>query len=394
MLLGDARKFAGRAVLSVIIVLAGFSVFFPSDTQPMPGNLIFELLLFAVIIANGATLSRKLAILTFSIVLYLGYCLVVSVLINETNTLDALLALKFLGYLAMLSVYRRSALFKLRDISVFTDVLLILFFLKYAIAQLGGFNPRPGVFYENNFELLFLLLLVGFLAGTTERGNWFRYCGMAAIVVLSGSRFGFFALAVMLMFAAHHRWPSIGYTKRLLLFALILFGSVAILFGLLKLRPDVANLDNLDRLRFLEVFIGDIQEWGAIEWLTGSPPLTPLSSYACSALSFYESLFSMSGDGSCYAVILHSMIIRVVFDHGLLGLLLLGLSLYWIINSKGIDRTTTLMIVALLAANSLSVSSVNSPFSILAICIIISCKTRNDFLVHQKTTLPEGLNRA
>ncbi len=46
---------------------------------------------------------------------------------------------------------------------------------------------------------------------------------------------------------------------------------------------------------------------------------TPLLPASCADLSYYQTLFSYAGDGRCYSVILHSFIMRVIYDHGIIG---------------------------------------------------------------------------
>jgi hypothetical protein len=120
-----------------------------------------------------------------------------------------------------------------------------------------------------------------------------------------------------------------------------------------------------------------VKDWGVSDWFFGSKFITPLPSSACQALSFYEQLFSRSGSGQCYSVILHSFWLRIIYDFGLTGVLFVFFVFFSILktNSYGhIERNSLLVTMVL---NGLSVSSFNSIFMVLSF-FILARERRNE----------------
>ncbi|WP_216073902.1 hypothetical protein, partial [Acinetobacter baumannii] len=91
-------------------------------------------------------------------------------------------------------------------------------------------------------------------------------------------------------------------------------------------------------------------------------PITALSPESCRSLSFYDVLFSYSGNGSCYSVILHSYFFRVIFDHGAFGLVLLFSFLAVALRKYGYSKMDVGVVIGILSASALSVSAMNSVF--------------------------------
>src|SRR5699024_10128365 len=111
-------------------------------------------------------------------------------------------------------------------------------------------------------------------------------------------------------------------------------------------------------------------------WIFGTAPMTPLSTQTCAALDFYSELFSAAQDGSCYSVILHSFALRVLYDAGLIGALLVLLVPIAVMLRAGVPMILTLTLSAIAVANSLSVSGLNNPYVALPILLAILLGTR------------------
>lgn len=136
-------------------------------------------------------------------------------------------------------------------------------------------------------------------------------------------------------------------------------------------RRRAASSTQVDRLNFLGVFLAEAQAFTALNWLFGTAPITPLSPGACHGLSYYESLFSSAGDGTCYSVILHAFVLRVIFDAGLVGLAI-AYGGAWYFMRRGRVRTGLAMtLLAIAFANGLSVSGLNNPYVALPILVAI-----------------------
>ena len=118
------------------------------------------------------------------------------------------------------------------------------------------------------------------------------------------------------------------------------------------------------------MFILEVSDRSLMAWMFGNPTLTALSSAGCSALAQYDSLYSYSGDGSCYSVIFHSMIMRTLFDQGVLGLFVLYGFVIQLLIIRDLKCRAIITIVAVLGINGLSVSSMNSVYFSIALLIL------------------------
>jgi len=85
--------------------------------------------------------------------------------------LDFVQAYKAYFYLLGLAFFIRKGMFDGRRLARFSCVLVVLFFAKYAYSVvLGGLDARPGIYTENNFELVLLMGL--FYLGFPYAGRW------------------------------------------------------------------------------------------------------------------------------------------------------------------------------------------------------------------------------
>ena len=122
------------------------------------------------------------------------------------------------------------------------------------------------------------------------------------------------------------------------------------------------------------VFVDEVRYWPAWKFLFGSMPLTPLSSASCSSLAYYHDLFSFSGDGRCYSVILHSYFLRVIFDHGIIGLAFLLLFMMISLRKSGYAKNEVFVFLGIICSSALSVSAMNSVFVSLAIALALGLR--------------------
>ena len=141
-------------------------------------------------------------------------------------------------------------------------------------------------------------------------------------------------------------------------------------------RMGTADFEQIDRYKFLMMFIYDTSDWEWWRFLTGSTPLTPMSDYVCQKLSYYSRLFSHSGEGSCYSVILHSYILRVIFDHGLIGLGFLLYFVYQGLKSSGFTFQERVAVIGVVLVTSLSVSAMNNVYVVFALLLYFASNKR------------------
>jgi hypothetical protein len=140
-------------------------------------------------------------------------------------------------------------------------------------------------------------------------------------------------------------------------------------FSLFSARAEQDGGAPIDRVVFFKTFLYEVRDWPLWEFLTGSFPLTPLSPGSCGSLSFYDDLFSKTEPGTCYSVILHSFLMRAVFDHGLIGLGLLYGLLWWGLRRSGVAVRDSLALLGLITLSALSVSAFNSVFATIVLAV-------------------------
>ncbi|WP_298532305.1 hypothetical protein [uncultured Algibacter sp.] len=159
----------------------------------------------------------------------------------------------------------------------------------------------------------------------------------------------------------------------------ILLLGVSVVYVLKDRLGGELDFSKNTRFQFLTVFLKEIENWTFLNYLFGASRITPLSENACRRLGYWQSLFSYSGDGSCYSVVLHSYIFRVIFDHGFIGLLFICYFVYSIIIRSGFSRTNGLIVLGIVFINGISVSSFNSVYFALGIMFFLIVKKHADY---------------
>ena len=290
---------------------------------------------------------------------------------RRANILDFAQAYKAFYYVAPLTLFVGKNIFRDKEIIKLLNILLTLFLLKYgysrALNLTERMGERPGIFVENNFELIFLLIIFYITESKfTAKDRLLRTLAVVAIVFLSGSRSALLALIAMFLFM-HIKKLNGKTIISLLTLGLLIAGTSYIFIT----RMD-GDIQTIDRFRFLQIFLDETKNWEWYEYILGTLPLTPLSDYSCKALSAYSALYSYSGDDSCYSVILHSFILRVIFDHGIAGLLFIIAFVLQALKRSGHTPRQRLCIISIILISAASVSAFNSVFTALALAIAFS----------------------
>lgn len=359
----------------VIVLLAVTGLFSYKQYNVLPTNSIFEALLLlgaAVLIAKPN--AQMLPYFVFS-ALYVAGSFVLMMVYNKSNMLDFAQAYKAFFYVIPLTFYLNRRVFDLPKATTLVKFLIVMFLAKYSYSIAFDFDyklaQRPGIFFENNFELIFLIMLTYGLKDGFSRSFPLWLALLTITVIISGSRSSLLALLTI--------YGSLYLTKfniKAILMAfvfLLLVGATVAVF----MQRMTGGIESIDRFMFLMIFLDEIQEWGVLNFIFGEFPITALSSMACAKLSLWEkSLYSFSGDGSCYSVILHSYLLRVIFDHGVVGLIFLMLFVYKIFSIKGYSRKESLTFLGILMLSSVSVSAMNSIYTALAIAILVAVNRR------------------
>ncbi|MBD8696070.1 hypothetical protein [Stenotrophomonas sp. CFBP 13718] len=302
---------------------------------------------------------------------YVTISYVLMFLFRPSNPLDFIQAYKAFIYVVPLCFFYKRQVFSRSLALKVLKLLLIIFFLKYSYSLALDLNPRmgsrPGLFVENNFELIFLLIyfFVLFEDFGKYRNLWFGL--LSVLILLSGSRSSALALIVVFCGLYLHQLSLKTF------FYLLGLGLLALAAGALFLSRGYAagGIESIDRFRFMMVFLYEIRNWSIFDFAFGSFPITPLSNESCRALSFYQGLFSYSEDGTCYSVVLHSYFFRVIFDHGLAGLVFLVSFIAFALHGSGYSRGKIIVVIGVLFASALSVSAMNSIFATLALALAL-----------------------
>lgn len=336
--------------------------------SPLPTTVLLDVWIIALAvrcIVRG-TIERTGALLL--LVAYLA-TRILPAIYNESPLEDTFQAYRWVVYLVTFVLLVGRHWGPPKPLRVVTFLLIAMALLKASLVYvLVGPGLRPGLLIENNFEIaLFSGAIAAQYRVLTGQQRLLALSMLAGLMILAGSRSGAVAFAVLVAYALTQLNRTTATKAFVSIYALPVVVLVPVLVFSARSVPNV----EVDRLNFLDVFLYEAGDWTSVQWLFGTMPLTPLSPPSCSTLSFYESLFSTAGDGSCYSVILHAFVLRVVFDAGIVGLLIAfgvpWLALKW----SGATFTTRLALLGIAAANSLSVSGLNNPYVALPILLAI-----------------------
>jgi hypothetical protein len=166
--------------------------------------------------------------------------------------------------------------------------------------------------------------------------------------------------------------------------AITLLFSVPFIYGIFYVfNSRSQNNQSIDRIYFLQIFISEMQNKNWFEWIMGSLRITSISNDGCYALKFYQTLFADQINLSCYSVVFHSFILRLLYDFGLIGLLMSSILIFSILrNQIGKKLSITLLLISLI--NGASVSGINNVYVMFPILLAMIVKNKynvriNDF---------------
>jgi hypothetical protein len=357
-------------VYGSLLVLGLLGLASPGIYNLLPAESVLEGVFLVATVLSMARIDVAARSFLLVALLYVAVKVALIALTTSGASLDFVQAYKAYFYLLGLAFFVRKGLFDGRRLARFSCVLIMLFFAKYAYSVVGGLDARPGIYTENNFELVLLMGL--FYLGFPYAGRWRHpfFVLLTATVLISASRSAALGLVIVyvgLYLRLRNRfWP-------LHVVGLAGLGAavVAVFLG-----RDPQGLQTIDRFNFLQVFLWETRNWPIWEFVTGSYPLTALSPGSCSRLAFYVNEFSLSNTGACYSVILHSYLLRAAFDQGLLGLALLYVLVWLGLARSGAGRRDILVLLGVLTASGLSVSSFNNVFAALTLAIACGLRRR------------------
>jgi hypothetical protein len=302
-----------------------------------------------------------------------------AVVYRKADLLDFLMIYKSFIYITFLTFLTNKTLISAKILLKIFDAVLIIFFVKYILMIGLGISDRPIVYIENNFELMILYALY-LLRYKMTKEKFMIYLGIVGMItILSLSRSCLLMFSVLALFVV---WDSFKKSRAIVLpVAFCLLGYIV--YYIFAMRS--GSLEDIDRFRFFMVFLDEVKEWNFSDFLFGNERVTALSHFSCKTLSYYQRMFSYSGDGSCYSVVLHAFLLRVILDHGFIGFLFIFYSSYYLLIKSGVKKNISLVFLAIVLVNGLSVSSFNNLFYALSMLILMSV---NKSIDNRAATMP------
>ena len=199
------KDFSLNFLYYTLIIVGVIGVFSPTFSTYIRYNIlptvpVFEILFFFstfACISGGVINKRSLNFLLITCS-YILVSILFACVINKVHVLDFLLAYKAFIYVPMLCLAVNKRKIGKKFISSLLNILLILFFIKYSYSVFLGVDSRPGLYHENNYELIFLLLIyyLNFIFNK-EQFKIFPFIFIFIIILLSGSRSSFLAFTAL-----------------------------------------------------------------------------------------------------------------------------------------------------------------------------------------------------
>lgn len=367
-----------RIFTSCILFVGFFGVLSPFEYNVLPSTVIFELLfLLSSVIFICYKQKDFFRIISLFFALYFVFSFIYAVFIVGANYLDVVQAFKAFIYISLFSAFLNKRIFELKSYEIFYKILVVIFLIKYCYSRIFSLDEimslRPGVFDENNFELvLLILMLVPLKKFNSSSFNVISFF-VFFLVILSGSRSASVAF-IFCMFFLHFS----NFNRRSIFAFLFLPIAIYLIYLMFDSRMSGNGYQEIDRFKLLNFFLYEVDGWGFFDFLFGAERITPLSDATCLSLPYYESLFSRSGNNSCYSVILHSYLLRVIFDHGILLFFMMNIYLYKIVLNAKYDLRYFMAIFMSMISSALSVSAYNSVYFALGMIFILTVYSEKD----------------
>jgi len=316
----------------------------------------------------------------WSTLFYIVLSYIYAVGYKQANLLDFLLIYKSFIYIFFLTFLCNKKFMSFKGINRLTMLLFSVFFLKYAVMIILRLDPRPILFMENNFELMFLYALYLIRYSVTKHRYMPLLIFLGVITILSLSRSSLLMYSILVLFVIYDSFEK----TRVFFIPGIMMLLGGVVYYIFSQRSD--SLEDVDRYRFMLLWWTNVQDWNVLQWLFGAERISPLTPYTCGMMNYFSSLYSYSGDGTCYSVILHSFLLRVIYDHGILGLIFIVMSTAFMLAKSGVRKDVILVFVVIVLINGLSVSSFNNLFYAISMVFLMTTNTQ----FKQVTDEPEG----
>lgn len=375
------RKDKGGMTLVYLLVAVCLSAL--CYMQLILGEIFTPLLELVLIVSSisalqRGTINKNALVIAVVSLFYILYSFSVSVLVNGDNLLDFLQAYKSFYYLVLIAPFVGKNFYSREVIEFVFKFSLACFFIKYSLDKFALGEERPILMVENNFELVFLALLFYAYSISIKRLDLPFLFLVCCVFLLSGSRSSIVCLAVVVFFSINAE----ARVKYLLYLAATPVFFIFIYVVFTSRQGGDFSLEEVDRYKFMLEFLFSTKDWNLMDHMLGATPITPLDPVTCARLTFYGKLFSYDGGDTCYSVILHSFLLRVLYDHGVLGLLFLFSSVFFYLPKNSMKERFAVMLVLL--STSLSVSALNNVYVAISLAIMASSMFRDCLSYNEK----------
>lgn len=220
------------------------------------------------------------------------------------------------------------------------------------LIYLFGWNKptRPFIFYENNFELLTLIIVFapGIILNYPKKTQVAMLLGL--IVLRSGSLSAFTAFSALVVFSLNMRWR-------------LIFLSAAIPTIGLLISQKGATIMDIDRVIFSKIALETFTEFSYYKQLV-SFYVYPVANRWNDYLNFY----ALDFNGINFPVSLHSFHLRLLLINGILGSLGVLFLLY---KTANINLKVRRGIFLVLVIAGFSISSFNNLFVFVGMYMVI-----------------------
>lgn len=343
-------------------VLLSVFIYYFLDKKPTAASIVFDLYiivaLFYCIFKTNSFLFKSLsfwALLVFLVVHFLNYFVFNSY--GYESIYDFLRSIRFLLYLLIYIVIsecrntykERVKVVETESFVLFAKTIISVFFIVYLVQMAIG-SERPRFFSENNYEIPLLLSLMSINEYLSKKRNVF-FSGIAYLTALiSFSKSGLLEASYVYL-----RFFLRDITARKIAYLLVItfIGGYVILMILIS-RVGGQDLVDIDRFKFFLVFWDLMVESNYGEIFLGHGMASSLPFTSCIELKYWANDI-FSDYSYCNATVFHSFLLKLVYECGILGsLLIIYAWYYYIIRDYGRWLGRVLFTIVIICSLSVS----------------------------------------
>lgn len=359
----------------ILLFLTFFSLFNPSIRNDYNIKFYITFLLITMFILSLKKINKNILLELYFILAYLAYAFIYLLSDNNINYMDFTIIFLSFFYMVVLSFFIGKSILSIKKYKKIFFFIVIAFLIRYSFFVFLNITNRPELFTENNFELMLLILMY---IGYSHIENNIRLKNIILLIVSiiileSHSRSGIMSWLVV-VFVLNIKL-KLNKKNILLILILIFMFYLFIHFFLFRVTN---NLESIDRVQFLIYFIQETHHWSLWEYLFGNPIITPLSDNTVSHFSYFKNLMSYKHDGTAYSIMFHAFILRILFDHGILGLIGIFYFINKILVISQYNLRERIAVLSLFFLNGLSVSSFGNIMGILGLFFLIIIKKESN----------------